>query len=693
MSSGSRVVISGALNLLQDLSNGSNIPALQPLVNVAMRIYTSAEGAKTNKRKAKQLSDEVCNSVNQISKVYPGVPNSMTADLHTEGVIAFQSALEDVAVFVEKIGKRGLFWRFVYQKEDGEELAEYRRKITAAQLQFLVTTELAKTQTRQREEQYPVFKLADAEPEQMLNPTNSSHTREIARFRVDQKRVLVRRYMDVSIFFKEIDRLMPLRHPNLPFLGASPLMAPVPFIVMELPFHSPAHEVIQGLYGQSRMVLQRTAIQIISGVLEGMHHLRENKFALSNLKNEISSIQYNGDKVILNVDLPKRKPLPKEQPTRASFSIPCETASEHWDPTDISDFLTSINHFDFSSFLESFDREAVVDIHEQENEVLQTLFGLRAGFAIPSALRPLWHHCIENDPKARLSDLRSVREELYKSGDRIQDISPALTATGNLPYLDFGTEHTVELGAVACVTKSAGMIIVCNVLDELRARKIVDTNPFTSTEIDEDAGPLREGPWEEFIRSGDGIFLDVVGDYVRYECWGDGYHGIEVKRTTTVSLHDPAARETRQSIQEYLYHRLPSLLEEHSWDCQLPTDGFMLVTSVRSRRTTELRHNHDTELEEHSDQCLHCKIWGNTPIRRTTNPETVGKATNYFHALPEAVVEQLIGTEGHLWGIWTSSIQEADGSKREYRLDPAQFSNSYYPHSGCTGAFVQLSSD
>ncbi|KAJ7917076.1 hypothetical protein B0H13DRAFT_2322685 [Mycena leptocephala] len=274
------------------------------------------------------------------------MPNSMTADLYTEGVIAFQSALEDVAAFVEKIGKRGLFWRFVYQKEDGEELAEYRRKITAAQLQFLVTTELAKTQTRQREEQYPVFKLADADPEQMLNPTNSSHTREIARLRVDQKRVLVRRYMNVSKFFEEIDRLMPLRYDALRTSelavsrritadGAGALYCDG----ATLTFHSPAHDVIQGLYGQSRMVLQRTAIQIISGVLEGMHHLRENNFALSNLKNEMSSIQYNGDKVILNVDLPKRKPRPKEEPTRASFSVPCETASEHWDRTDISDFL------------------------------------------------------------------------------------------------------------------------------------------------------------------------------------------------------------------------------------------------------------------------------------------------------------------------------------------------------------------
>jgi hypothetical protein len=90
-----------------------------------------------------------------------------------------------------------------------------------------------------------------------------------------------------------------------------------------------------------------------------------------------------------------------------------------------------------------------------------------------------------------------------------------------------------------------------------------------------------------------------------------------------------------------------------------------------------LKHNHDTELEECSDRCLHCGIWNKTPIRRTVNPETEGKATNYFHALPEAVVEQLIGTEGHFWGIWTLSIQEADGGKREFPFDPAQFSDSY----------------
>ncbi|KAJ7017008.1 hypothetical protein C8F04DRAFT_1406345 [Mycena alexandri] len=43
MSSRPKILVAGALSILQDLSNGSNIPALQPLVSVAVRIYTSAE--------------------------------------------------------------------------------------------------------------------------------------------------------------------------------------------------------------------------------------------------------------------------------------------------------------------------------------------------------------------------------------------------------------------------------------------------------------------------------------------------------------------------------------------------------------------------------------------------------------------------------------------------------------------------
>ncbi|KAJ7434103.1 hypothetical protein B0H11DRAFT_2258720 [Mycena galericulata] len=90
MSSRPHVLLGGALTLLQDLSDGSNIPALQPLVNVATRIYTSAEGAKQNKRKAKELADEVCKSVKQILNVYPAAPSSSILDPHDDSVRELQ---------------------------------------------------------------------------------------------------------------------------------------------------------------------------------------------------------------------------------------------------------------------------------------------------------------------------------------------------------------------------------------------------------------------------------------------------------------------------------------------------------------------------------------------------------------------------------------------------------------------------
>ncbi|KAJ7111024.1 hypothetical protein C8R44DRAFT_799830 [Mycena epipterygia] len=286
MSSGPRVFVAGALNVLQDLSNGSNIPALQPLVSVAVRIYTSAEGARNNKKQAMELAKEVCNSIKQILEVYPpgsSSPPCSTPDLHEDGVREFQRTMEDVAAFVERISQRGRLWRFLNQQENRQELSEYRMKIAEAKLQFLVTMDLAKTQTQQREQQYPVFTLADLELQQMLNPTTPNITRAIARLVPYQKRVIMRRYENKSDFFEDIKRLKSLRHPNLPFLGASYLMAPTPFIVMELASHRPARDVVQSLYRESHMGLQRKAIEIIAGVLDGMHHLRENDIALSNL--------------------------------------------------------------------------------------------------------------------------------------------------------------------------------------------------------------------------------------------------------------------------------------------------------------------------------------------------------------------------------------------------------------------------
>lgn len=37
------IFIGGALNIIQDLSDGSNLPFLRPLANLAVRIHTSAE--------------------------------------------------------------------------------------------------------------------------------------------------------------------------------------------------------------------------------------------------------------------------------------------------------------------------------------------------------------------------------------------------------------------------------------------------------------------------------------------------------------------------------------------------------------------------------------------------------------------------------------------------------------------------
>lgn len=189
------------------------------------------QGAKSNKKKATKLAQEVCNSIKQILQVYPAGSSffsSSTPDLHEDGVREFQRyrrpfqyfkltahrALEDVAAFVERIAQRNKLWRFLNQQEDRQELSEYRMKITEAKLQFLVSLpsqyfppskiiqvaiEMAKTQIRQREQQYSVFALADLELRQELNQTNPTHTRAVARLVSHQKLVLLRRYQEKSV--------------------------------------------------------------------------------------------------------------------------------------------------------------------------------------------------------------------------------------------------------------------------------------------------------------------------------------------------------------------------------------------------------------------------------------------------------------------------------------------------------------
>ncbi|KAJ6536982.1 hypothetical protein B0H19DRAFT_380306 [Mycena capillaripes] len=286
MSSGSRTLFGGSLKLLQDLSSGSNIPALEPLVNVAVRIYTAAEGARNNKKRANELAEDVGNSVKQILQVYPKESNSVagcTPDLYDEGIGKFQRTLENAVAVLEKIGGRRWISRVLNQQHDAEELVESRARINEAKLEFLVTIQMAKDRTRQREHQYPMFQQADLDVEQMWNSTSRSYTRAIARLVPRGKEVVVRQYNNKSSFIQDIENLIPLRHPNLPFVGASALTAPRPFILME-PVHTSARDVIRGLFYESQTVFQRKAIQIIAGVLEGINHLRENEFALLHLK-------------------------------------------------------------------------------------------------------------------------------------------------------------------------------------------------------------------------------------------------------------------------------------------------------------------------------------------------------------------------------------------------------------------------
>ncbi|KAJ7441343.1 hypothetical protein B0H11DRAFT_2332045 [Mycena galericulata] len=199
--------------------------------------------------------------------------------------------------------------------------------------------EMAKVQTLKWEQQYPVFTLADLELQQVLNPMGLGHSRAVARLVPYQKRVLVRRYNNTttSNFQADIERLTPLRY-DVTWMRTilvvngtrqtSKFAVPRSILAEDagaicrdgtgfvLDPSTPVHDVIQGLYGESRRVFQRKAIEIVSGVLEAMHHLRENHISLSTLWDELSSIQYDGSKVIMNVDLPKRQP-----PNRILFAL------------------------------------------------------------------------------------------------------------------------------------------------------------------------------------------------------------------------------------------------------------------------------------------------------------------------------------------------------------------------------------
>ncbi|KAJ7501572.1 hypothetical protein B0H11DRAFT_1992249 [Mycena galericulata] len=548
MSSGPHILVAGALSFLQDLSNGSNIPALQPLVSVAVRIYTSAEAAKRNNKKAKALAQEACDSIKQILDVFPVGSSGLAQGLHEDGIREFQRALEDVATFVERISQRNRFWRFLNQQEDLQELSDYRMKITEAKLQFIVAMEMAKVQTLQQEQKYPVFTLADLELKQTLNQTNPRYTRAFARLVPHQKLVILRTYHTKSNFNQDIESLMSLRHPNLPFLGASSLFcdfdcysnmfAPAPFIVMEMSSHSPVQSVIQDLYRKSPRVLQSKAIEI-----DAMNHLRENDIALSDLINQMLSI--HTPSIARPVRWDKR--IMGEEPKK-TLTV-SDAGVIKFDDEFCKSLATSLQPI-LTSFLQEF------KIFDEES-------------ALPSALWPIWRYLMGCDLERRLHDLRNISEKLCGH---------------------------------------SRLVVVCDILAEIRDEGIINMDQFVSTEIDDDEE--QDNPSEELMRAGSGIFPEPVGDYTRYKCSRNRPFSLEISRTTTTSLHNPAASETRRRIQEYFHRRLPSLLEENTWVCEEPTDGFVLVTSVRSRRITQLRHNHNTFVEAQSEGCLQCIMYG-----------------------------------------------------------------------------------
>ncbi|KAJ7849371.1 hypothetical protein B0H14DRAFT_869457 [Mycena olivaceomarginata] len=141
-SSGAHILAVGALNTLQDLSSGSSIPFLQPLVNIAVRIHGSAQGARKNRKEAEELVKIVCLSLRHIWQAFPTTQSSSPSDEHEESIAEFQRILNDIAACLERISQQNRWRRFLNQQDDKEELSKYQSKISLAMIQFLVRDSL-----------------------------------------------------------------------------------------------------------------------------------------------------------------------------------------------------------------------------------------------------------------------------------------------------------------------------------------------------------------------------------------------------------------------------------------------------------------------------------------------------------------------------------------------------------------------
>ncbi|KAJ7843175.1 hypothetical protein B0H13DRAFT_2364872 [Mycena leptocephala] len=166
------IFVGGALNIIQDLSDGSNLPFLRPLANLAVRIHTSAEGAKSNKSEAQQLAKDVYQTVQEILQVFPIVPSPpMTSPfgISKNGLEQFRRTLEGMAIAAERIAAQNTLRRFLNQQNDKEQLATYQIKLMAAMVQLLLSMNIGELQAR-RDETYPVFTETNLDPQEVLNP-------------------------------------------------------------------------------------------------------------------------------------------------------------------------------------------------------------------------------------------------------------------------------------------------------------------------------------------------------------------------------------------------------------------------------------------------------------------------------------------------------------------------------------------
>ncbi|KAJ7687964.1 hypothetical protein B0H17DRAFT_1069357 [Mycena rosella] len=558
-------------------------------------------------------------------------------------------------------------------------------RILEAKIEFMLSLTIAK-----HSEEYPVFVEADVYALERLNPT-ASYTMDIARLLPLQTEVIVRRYQSKHDFSKDIKELSTLRHPNLPFLGASTFMAAHPFIVLESKDYLPANKaVILSLQSDSRQIAQKKVIEIICDLLEGMNHLQTNNRALSGLETQMSEIQYNGRKVILNVELPPR--VPPRKPL--SFTLPPPAApGERLNPASFLKNLFAASNL----FLGD------LDLTTTENDVLQNImtfpdlesvWGVTAPAMpsmvpdMPSALRPIWQYFLGSSATQRLPDLRTIRSQFRGSSGQPFDARGSLLATGSVGYLDFSpteADDAVELGSVAYF-QSGRLVVICNVVEELREQGIIGLEPFISTWHDSD--PYKYGE-DYFVKVKSSTvtespFKEITGDHLRYEFLVDEENEVGIAQFTKISLHDREDLETRCRVQQYFHSHVQSLAAQQFPNATMRPCDFILVTSVTTMRTTRLEHNDHYSLIERASEnlepiCLPCIFSNAFRQLRPAEPETAPEPNNllayfseghepyprrrggflFFHVFPD------LPPTNDAWGLWNFSIPNANGEQYE----------------------------